>query len=169
MMRAIRAALTLATLLALPTLAAAVQPGSPAPAFVLPGAKSEVSLADYRGKFVYVDFWASWCVPCRKSFPWMNQLQQKFGDQLAVVAVNVDAQRADAERFLASVPASFTVAYDPAGKTPGAYGIKGMPSSVLVGPDGKVVFEHAGFREDTAAKLEARIAGAIRHQGAGKP
>jgi cytochrome c biogenesis protein CcmG/thiol:disulfide interchange protein DsbE len=165
MMRASLAALALAV--SVP--AAAIQPGSPAPAFALPGAKSDVALTDYRGKFVYVDFWASWCVPCRKSFPWMNQLQQKFAGQLAVVAVNVDAQRADAERFLASVPASFTVAYDPAGRTPGAYGIKGMPSSVLVDPDGKVVFEHAGFRDDTAAKLEARIAEAIRKQGDGKP
>ena len=146
--------------------AMAVTPGSPAPAFALPGAKGDVKLSDYKGKFVYVDFWAAWCVPCRKSFPWMNQLQQKHAGQLSVVAVNVDTRRADAERFLASVPASFTVAFDPAGSTPAAYGIKGMPSSVLVGPDGKVVFAHAGFRDGSAAELEAKIAEALKNKGA---
>jgi thiol-disulfide isomerase/thioredoxin len=157
--------LLLAAALAASPQALAAQPGSTAPAFALPGSKGEVRLADYRGKFVYVDFWAAWCVPCRKSFPWMNQLQQRYAGQLAVVAVNVDTQRADAEKFLASTPASFTIAYDPAGTTPAAYGIKGMPSSVLVGPDGKVLFEHAGFKEGSGPKLEEMIAQAIKSRG----
>jgi thiol-disulfide isomerase/thioredoxin len=162
-MRAFIAALAVAGMLgSAPALA--LQPGSAAPTFTLPASKGDIRLSDFRGKFVYVDFWASWCVPCRKSFPWMNQLQQKHAGKLEVVAVNVDAQRADADRFLASVPASFTVAFDPAGATPAAYGIKGMPSSVLVGPDGKVVFSHAGFREGSAARLDEMIDKAMKER-----
>jgi thiol-disulfide isomerase/thioredoxin len=162
-MRSTVVTMLLASLLA-STPALAIQPGSVAPTFTLPGTKGEVKLADLRGKFVYVDFWAAWCVPCRKSFPWMNQLQQKYAGRLAIVAVNVDTQRADAERFLAAVPAGFAVAFDPVGATPAAYGIKGMPSSVLVAPDGKIVFEHAGFKDGSGAKIEAMIDTAMKEK-----
>lgn len=130
-----------------------------APAFDLPGAR----LADLRGKVVYVDFWASWCGPCRKSFPWMNALQQRHGAAgLQVVAINVDEKREDAAAFLARVPANFTIAYDPAGATPRAYGIKGMPSSALVGRDGKLLWMHTGFNEADQDKLEERIRAALQ-------
>src|SRR5581483_7906899 len=90
-----------------PDIAAAVAVGEAAPAFALPSAQgSTVALADLRGKVVYVDFWASWCGPCKRSFPWMNELAQRYGkDGLAIVAVNVDKKRSDAERFLATTPA----------------------------------------------------------------
>jgi thiol-disulfide isomerase/thioredoxin len=147
--------------------ARAADPGTPAPAFTLAGATGEVTLAAYRGKFVYLDFWASWCGPCRHSFPWMSALQQRLGAAgLQVVAVNLDTDRADAQRFLAAHPAGFTVAYDPAGTTPHAYAIKGMPSSVLVDRDGRIVFQHPGFNEAEAPALEQRIAAALGAPGA---
>lgn len=153
---------TLATL-AFALCAGLVQAGEPAPAFTLPGSSGNVSLEAYRGKFVYVDFWASWCAPCKRSFPWMNDLRKRYGDKdLAIVAVNVDASRADAERFLASTPASFTVAYDPAGTTPRQYAIKGMPSSVLVDPSGQIVFRHTGFTSNSARELDGKIAQAMK-------
>lgn len=153
---------TLATL-AFALCAGLVQAGEPAPAFTLPGSSGNVSLESYRGKFVYVDFWASWCAPCKRSFPWMNDLRKRYGDKdLAIVAVNVDASRADAERFLASTPASFTVAYDPAGTTPRQYAIKGMPSSVLVDPSGQIVFRHTGFTSSSARELDGKIAQAMK-------
>ncbi|HEU4851181.1 MAG TPA: TlpA disulfide reductase family protein [Telluria sp.] len=142
-------------------------PGEPAPPFSLPGSGGTVSLDAYRGKFVYVDFWASWCAPCKRSFPWMGELQRRYADQgLVVVAINVDASRADADRFLAATPPAFAVAFDPTGATPKHYAIKGMPSSVLVDPQGKVVFQHAGFTADTPRELEAKIGQAVRGGGA---
>ncbi|WP_342119076.1 TlpA family protein disulfide reductase [Pseudoduganella sp. OTU4001] len=139
--------------------AAQAAPPALAPSFDLPGAR----LADLRGKVVYVDFWASWCGPCRKSFPWMNTLQQRHGPAgLQVVAINVDEKREDAAAFLAKVPASFTIAYDPAGVTPKAYGIKGMPSSALVGRDGQLLWMHSGFNEADKDKLEERIRAALQ-------
>jgi cytochrome c biogenesis protein CcmG/thiol:disulfide interchange protein DsbE len=139
--------------------AAAVAPGEPAPAFVLPTATGEaVALEKLRGRVVYVDFWASWCAPCRRSFPWLSEMQAKYGARgLTVVGVNVDKRRADAERFLRETPAGFAVVYDEGGKTPAAFAVKGMPSSYLVGVDGRVVAVESGFRDERKAALEERI------------
>jgi cytochrome c biogenesis protein CcmG, thiol:disulfide interchange protein DsbE len=159
------ALLLAAAVLAAPVALAAPAAGAPAPAFDLPGDTGRISLDAYKGKLVYVDFWASWCGPCRKSFPWMNSLQQRYGAHgLHVVAVNVDAKRDDAAAFLAKVPAAFTIAYDQAGATPRAYGIKGMPSSALVGRDGKLLWLHSGFNEADQAVLDAQIKAALQLQ-----
>ena len=136
--------------------------GQVAPDFDLPGAGAPVKLSTMRGNVVYVDFWASWCGPCKQSFPWMNEMQAKYGAQgLTIVGISVDKKRADAEAFLAGTPAKFTVAYDEKGVTPTAYQIKGMPSSYLVGRDGKVIATHAGFRDDERAALEAKLRAAL--------
>ncbi len=139
--------------------------GAPAPGFELAGTAGPVKLEKYRGKLVYIDFWASWCGPCRQSFPWMNEMQAKYGAQgLQVVGINLDANSEDGRKFLAATPASFVVAFDPASATPASYGIKGMPSSVLVGADGKVLYEHTGFRPVDRAPLEAKIKAALARQ-----
>ncbi|MFZ6647150.1 TlpA family protein disulfide reductase [Undibacterium sp. TJN25] len=152
-----RAAAALAGLLCLPH-AFALEKGSTAPAFELNGADGTVKLAKYQGKLVYLDFWASWCGPCRQSFPWMNEMQSKYGAQgLQIIGVNLDAKNDDARNFLSSTPAHFTIAFDPSGVTPRNYGVKGMPSSLLIGPDGKVLFEHSGFKEADRAELESKI------------
>ena len=143
--------------------ARATESGEPAPAFTLPTAKGDaVALDKLRGKVVYVDFWASWCGPCRRSFPWMTEMQQKYGPRgFTVVAINVDKKRADAERFLAQNPAGFTVVYDEAGATPSAYAVKGMPSSYLVDVRGNVTFVERGFLDEHKAELEQRIAALV--------
>ena len=140
-------------------LARAVTVGAPAPAFALPDRDATtVSLAALRGHVVYVDFWASWCGPCRKSFPWMNAMQQKYGAQgFRVVAINVDKRRADADRFLAQVPAQFTTVFDGSGATPTTYDVKAMPSSVLIDANGNVTLVEEGFRDERRDELEARI------------
>jgi thiol-disulfide isomerase/thioredoxin len=142
--------------------AQALEKGAPAPQFDLPGLDGAIKLAKLQGKVVYVDFWASWCGPCRQSFPWMNEMQARYGGKgLQIVGVNVDAKSEDARQFLTTTPARFAIAFDPQGATPRSYGIKGMPSSVLIGPDGKVLLEHSGFREADRAELESKIQSAL--------
>ena len=122
------------------------------------GEGAPVDLAALKGKVVYVDFWASWCGPCRRSFPWMNDLQRRYGDRgLTIVGVNVDKRRPEADRFLGQVPASFTIVFDAAGVTPSAWGVAGMPSSYLIDTQGKVVAVETGFVDERKTVMEARI------------
>jgi cytochrome c biogenesis protein CcmG, thiol:disulfide interchange protein DsbE len=145
------------------TLAIALDVGQQAPDFDLPGKQGNVKLSDYKGKAVYLDFWASWCGPCKQSFPWMNEMHTKYAAQgFAVVGVNVDAKQADATGFLEQTPAKFDVVFDPKGTSPRAYGVKGMPSSVLIGPDGKVLAVHAGFKDEERGALEDKIKSALK-------
>lgn len=122
--------------------------GSPAA-----GSFSPARYAD--AKVVYMDFWASWCVPCRKSFPWLNEMQAKYGDRgLRVVGINLDKDRADADRFLEHYPADFDLVFDPQGVLAEQWDLQGMPSAVLVTPQGEVLERHIGFREDRSGDYE---------------
>jgi len=146
---------------------AAQDVGKPAPAFDLPAAgASKVKLADLKGRVVYVDFWASWCAPCKQSFPWMNEMQAKYGPKgLTIIGVNVDKKREDADKFLSGTPAKFTVAYDSNGKVAEVYQPKGMPTSFLIGADGVVRAVHVGFRDGDREKLEQELAAALSAAG----
>jgi thiol-disulfide isomerase/thioredoxin len=136
--------------------------GQPAPSFEVPGSSGPVRLADMKGKVVYVDFWASWCAPCKQSFPWMNDMQAKYGRSgLQVVGVTVDKKREDAEKFLSSTPAKFLIAYDTTGKVAETYKPQGMPTSFLIGADGVVRAVHVGFRDGDKAALEREIQAAL--------
>jgi thiol-disulfide isomerase/thioredoxin len=139
--------------------AQALEAGQPAPALTLPAVGgAALSVPDAHAKLTYIDFWASWCGPCRQSFPWLNQMQARYGAKgLRVVGVNLDAKTADAERFLKEVPARFEIAFDPKGASGHAYGLKGMPSAVLLGADGRVIEMHQGFRSGDADALETLI------------
>jgi thiol-disulfide isomerase/thioredoxin len=117
-----------------------------------------LDLAAHRGKVVYIDFWASWCAPCLRSFPWMNAMQEKYRDAgLVIIAVNVDRRREAADDFLSRVPASFELVYDPAGKLASEFDLGGMPCSFLVDRRGILRGDHVGFRGDDAQHLEQRI------------
>jgi thiol-disulfide isomerase/thioredoxin len=136
--------------------------GRAAPSFDVPGTSSNVRLADLKGKVVYVDFWASWCAPCKQSFPWMNDMQAKYGPRgLQIVGVTVDRKREDAEKFLSSTPAKFMVGFDTTGKVAEAFRPKGMPTSYLIGPDGVVRAVHVGFKDSDKAALEREIEAAL--------
>jgi len=149
----------LVLLLAIAWPATAAEPGAPAADFALPGGRGEtVRLSDQRNNVVYLDFWASWCLPCVKSFPWMNEMQQRYGGKgLRVIAINLDEKRGDADRFLARIPPLFPVAFDPRAELARAYGVKGMPSSFLIDRNGKLRVEHVGFRESSRDALESEI------------
>lgn len=164
------ACLMAASLVCLTMASVAVAPAAPrgraraevAPAFNLPARSGSASLDSLRGHVVYLDFWASWCGPCRASFPWMAQLNEKYRARgLRIVAVNLDKDRTLADGFLAEHPAPFTVAFDPAGRTADTYKVKVMPSSFVIGKDGSLLLRHAGFDPRHAAEVEARIEEAL--------
>ena len=161
-MTRLRATLTTALLALFAPLALALDVGQPAPDVDLPDSAVAQKLSDLKGKVVYVDFWASWCGPCKQSFPWMNEMQRKYGGKgLQIVAINVDAKRADADKFLAQNTTAFALAFDSKGEAPKRFGVKGMPTSALIDADGKVLYVHQGFRLEERAELEARLAAAV--------
>lgn len=125
----------------------------------------DFDLDAYRGDVVYLDFWASWCVPCRLSFPWLIDMQESHEkDGLRVIAVNVDSDRGDADSFLHGQATNFPIVLDPNGEIAQQYQIQGMPSSVLIGRDGKILQTHTGFRQQDKPHLEAALKAAL-HSG----
>jgi len=115
-------------------------------------------LDSLQGKVVLVDFWASWCAPRLRSFPWMNELQQKHGDDgLVVLAVNVDQDRALADAFLKKIPAQFRIEYDQAGTLAKQFGVENMPTSFLIDRTGQVRVRHSGFRDKQREEREQQI------------
>ncbi len=129
-----------------------------APTFDLPGDNKSISLTKLKGKVVFLDFWASWCDPCRKSFPWMNDMLSRYDRKdFTIIAINLDSSREDAAKFLDKVPADFDVAYDPEGTVATKYNLKAMPSSYLIDKKGQLVFAHKGYREGDASEIEEKI------------
>jgi cytochrome c biogenesis protein CcmG, thiol:disulfide interchange protein DsbE len=119
---------------------------------------AQLDLSAYRGKVVYLDFWASWCTPCRRSFPWLDGLVSEYAKRdLVVIGVNVDQDHALAEQFLNATPANFPIVYDPHGDIATAFKVVGMPSAVLIDRTGHVRFQHVGFSEKRKEEYEAHI------------
>ena len=157
--RALPLAILLAALLAAP--AGALGPGDPAPAWSAPGLAggSPVSLAAAKGKVVYLDFWASWCAPCRTSLPILEELRREFpADRFAVVAVNVDREPDAGRRFLEKAKIGYPSASDPEGRIPASFGVETMPTSFLIDERGVIRYVHRGFRKGDVSELRARIA-----------
>jgi peroxiredoxin len=131
---------------------------TPAPSFDLPARTGTVSSDSLRGKIVLVDFWASWCGPCQKSFPWLSTMYDRYSTKgFTIVAISLDKDRVAAEAFLAKHPTPFTVAFDPSGKTAKAYKVWGMPSSFILSPTGSILYSYSGFNPDHANQVEGMI------------
>ena len=139
----------------------AVGPGAIAPDFHLPpfSGTQPLSLSNYRGKVVLVDFWASWCSPCRQSLPLYTGLQADFPvADFAILAVGLDEDVADARAFLREHPVKYVALQDPKGDVAQAFGLKGMPSSYLIDRQGIVRYAHAGFEPTDIDALKREIA-----------
>ncbi len=138
----------------------AVSIGDKAPDFNIPRleTKGMISLKQYRGKVVYVDFWASWCGPCRQSLPALNSIRKEFRySGFEVIAINLDEERDEAMEFLKEFPVAYPTARDTSGKVPEAYGLVGMPTAYLVDKKGNIQMVHEGFKKTDGAQLKAKI------------
>ena len=131
---------------------------APAPAFSIASEAGQISLSEHKGQVVYLDFWASWCGPCRASFKWLNEAQERYGHQgLVIIAVNVDQDKEAARQFLKENPANFKIGFDPEGGVAKSYQVRGMPSSYLIDRNGRLQSAHVGYRLKDKSALEEEV------------
>lgn len=117
-----------------------------------------LSLASYRGSVVVLDFWASWCAPCRKSFPFLNGLQARHAAEgLAVIGLTLEEDDEAVSRFLEEVAAQFTIARDPTGHAGEAFEVVAMPTTLLIDRQGFVAARFEGGDQSVHAKLETAV------------
>jgi thiol-disulfide isomerase/thioredoxin len=115
-------------------------------------------LADFKGQVVLLDFWASWCVPCRVSFPALDALHKELGARgFSAVAINVDEQRKNADSFLEVRPHTMPVVFDPKGRAAEAFALPAMPSALILDRAGRVRFRHTGYTEKTITQYRSEI------------
>ncbi|QPK63972.1 TlpA family protein disulfide reductase [Methylomonas sp. LL1] len=113
---------------------------------------------NYKGKVILVDFWATWCPPCKKSMPFLNALRnQHLKEGFEIVAINVDENSEDARQFLQSYPVDYKIAFDASGNCPGVFDVKAMPSSYLIDRTGKVRLIHLGYRDEDQSAISERV------------
>lgn len=123
----------------------------------------EFSQESYKGQVLYIDFWASWCGPCKESFPWLNQMHKKFKDKgLTIVGINLDKDKSQADDFLKAHPALFPVFFNADGTLAKKYGVKGMPYTVIIDKNGKIIDSHIGFHADKTDQYIKIIEGALQ-------
>jgi thiol-disulfide isomerase/thioredoxin len=127
-----------------------------------------LDLGPYQGKVVMLDFWASWCGPCAESFPWMAEMQEKYGAQgLVVVAVNLDEDQDAAAAFLGKHRAGFHHLSDPGGAIAESVGVQVMPTSILYDRQGRPAFVHSGFHAERRAEYEQHLVAVLQGRAEG--
>ena len=137
---------------------------SPAPDFTLKSRSGEnLKLSELRGEVVMVNFWASWCGPCRQEMPLLDQLYKRFSPMgFTILGVNVEEDSADAEKVLGEIPVSFPILFDSRNQVSKAYDINAMPSTFLVDRDGKVRYLHKGYKPGYEDEYQRQIRELIR-------
>lgn len=121
-------------------------------------AAPNLDLDAYKGKVVYIDFWASWCGPCKQSFPWMKAMHDKYGKEgLVILAVNVDQEKKKADDFLKEFTPAFPVLFDSTGTLATQFKVQTMPSSYMLDRSGKPRFRHLGFHDAKRDVYEKEI------------
>jgi peroxiredoxin len=155
---------SLVMFLSLTASAASIAPGSPAPAFQLrSSASTDLSLSDLKGQVVLINFWASWCGPCRQEMPILEQLYKKYKSAgFTLLGVNVEPKSADAEGFLKATPVSFPILFDPDSKVSKLYEVSGMPSTVILDRTGKVRYIHHGYKPGEESEYLDQIRALVR-------
>ena len=118
-----------------------------------------VNSADLAGKVVFVDFWASWCTPCLKSLPEFEKLQTSFSgrDDVVVLAINLDENPKDANKFLNKINVSYQILADHKGKIPESFGVNTMPSSYIIDKEGVIRYVHRGYKTGDVDKIKSEI------------
>jgi thiol-disulfide isomerase/thioredoxin len=153
------AALVLGVMIGVVSDARAAAVGERAPSFSLPSlGGGSVSLSSLRGKVVFIDFWASWCEPCKKEMPILERLYQRYkGKGVELIAINIDKDRANAARFLSGVRTSFPTLLDPSSGVAGQYDPPKMPSSYVVDKRGLIRYVNSGFEPGDEAKFAREL------------
>src|ERR1700691_3602231 len=144
--------------------AASVTAGAPAAAFQLPAAVGDpVGLAELKGQVVLINFWASWCGPCRQEMPVLDQLYRKYKPAgFTLLGVNVEPKSADALGFLKTTPVSFPILFDTQSKVSNLYEVAGMPSTVIVDRKGTVRYVHHGYKPGDESDYQDQIRTLLR-------
>ncbi len=153
-----------AVLIGLASPAIALDPGDEATAFEAPSLSggATLSLAEHRGKVVYLDFWASWCDPCTVAIPLIENLRSEFDEKdFQILAVNLDKNPKRARKFLRKHPVGYPSVSDPRGRLPREFGLETMPTSYLIDRDGVIRYVHKGFRKSDVPQLRTKIAGLV--------
>lgn len=146
--------------------AAATDASPPAPGFTLANrAGGELSLSAMKGQVVMINFWASWCGPCRQEFPALDQIYGKYKPMgFAMIGINVESEKADAERFLGKTPVSFPILFDPDNRVSGSYGVSAMPTTFLLDREGRVRWQHRAYKPGDEAKYIEQIRAILREK-----
>ena len=154
----------LALALSVAASADSITPGAAAPAFELPSSGSkDISLSDLKGQVVLINFWASWCGPCRQEMPVLDQLYKKYkAAGFTLLGVNVEPKTADAVGFLKSTPVSFPILFDTDSKVSKLYEVSGMPSTVILDRTGKVRYVHHGYKPGEESEYLDQIRSLVR-------
>ena len=148
--------------------AVAVGEAMPSCALSAIGSTENIDLSQYKGKIIYVDFWASWCGPCAKSFPFLNEMHEQLkGQGLQIVGVNLDENADDAKAFLAKYPANFEVKADVSKQCAKDFAVKAMPSSYIIDRKGVVHHVHLGFRPGEAQEIRVLVEKLLNEKVAG--
>ena len=147
--------------------AGASKVGEAPPPIDMPDQHGEkVDLSALAGKVVVVDFWASWCAPCKQEMPVLQALHEKYGRQgLVIVGVNIDTNRKKMDKFLRGTPVTFRIVHDPKITIPQRYEPSMMPTSYFIGRGGKLRYVHEGFRKEDVEGIEAKIKALLAEDG----